>query len=43
MNTPFKMKYKKLKEVDETLQGAVKAHGQQAKGITEHIDKVEKT
>jgi len=42
MNTPFKMKYKNLKEVVEELQGAVKAHGKQAKVIEEHIDKMEK-
>ena len=41
MNTPFKMKYKNLQEVVEQLQGAVKAHGNQAKVIQKHIDKME--
>ena len=41
MNTPFKMKYKNLKGVVEELQGAVKAHGKQAKVIEKHIDKME--
>tara|TARA_R100000900_G_C3265465_1_gene150496 strand:- start:255 stop:503 length:249 start_codon:yes stop_codon:yes gene_type:complete len=39
--TPFKMKYKNLEEVVEQLQGAVKAHGNQAKVIQKHIDKME--
>ena len=39
--TPFKMKYKNLEEVVEQLQGAVKAHGKQAKVIEEHIDEME--
>ena len=38
---PFKMKYKNLEEVVEQLQGAVKAHGKQAKVIEEHIDEME--
>ena len=38
--TPFKMKYKNLEEVVEQLQGAVKAHGKQAKVIEEHIDEM---
>ena len=39
--TPFKMKYKNLEEVVEQLQGAVKAHGNQAKVIQKHIDSME--
>ena len=33
----FKMKYKNLEEVVKQLQGAVKAHGNQAKVIKQHI------
>ena len=33
----FKMKYKNLEEVVEGLQNAVKAHGNQAKVIKQHI------
>jgi len=36
----FKMKYKNLKEVVKQLKGAVKAHGEQAKVIEEHIDEM---
>ena len=37
----FKMKYKNLKEVVKELQGAVKAHGRQAKVIEGHIKEME--
>ena len=37
----FKMKYKNLKEVVKELQGAVKAHGRQAKVVQEHIKEME--
>ncbi len=37
----FKMKYKNLKEVVEQLNGAVVAHGKQAKTIEKHIDDME--
>ena len=38
----FKMKYKNLKEVVKELQGAVKAHGRQAKVVQKHIKEMEK-
>ena len=36
----FKMKYKNLEEVVKQLQGAVKAHGNQAKIIKKHIEEM---
>ena len=36
----FKMKYKNLEEVVKQLKSAVKAHGEQAKVIEEHIDEM---
>ena len=36
----FKMKYKNLEEVVKQLQGAVKAHGNQAKVIKQHIEEM---
>jgi len=39
--TPFKMKYKNLKEVVKQLNSAVVAHGRQAKIVEDHIEKME--
>ena len=36
----FKMKYKNLEEVVKQLQGAVKAHGNQAKIVKKHIEEM---
>ena len=36
----FKMKYKNLEEVVKELQGAVKAHGRQAKVVKKHIEEM---
>lgn len=40
MESPFK-KVEELKEVVEQLEGAVKAHGNQAKMVQKHIDMME--